>query len=156
MASEADHIALANRNHDALLHLVEDVERFPEWVTTIAFYKAVQIVEATFCHKIGKHSEDHPRRMRQLKLTPFKPLYRHFRVLWSESTIARYLQDNESSQGYSTYTDHMPAEEVAQKIVLDRLLPLEQTAMSLLSPSGKARLTQIHRETVLDLASNDS
>jgi hypothetical protein len=48
MATEADHIALANKNHDVLLHLLNDVERFPEWVAVAAFYKAVQIVEAVF------------------------------------------------------------------------------------------------------------
>ena len=38
MASEADHIALANKNHDVLMHLLNGVDRFPEWVTIAAFY----------------------------------------------------------------------------------------------------------------------
>ena len=54
MATEADHIALANKNHEVLLYLLKDAARFPEWITVAAFYKAVQIVEAVFVHKYGR------------------------------------------------------------------------------------------------------
>lgn len=50
MPTEADHIALANKNHDVLQHLMQDPERFPEWIVTTAFYKAVQLVEAVFAN----------------------------------------------------------------------------------------------------------
>ena len=62
MATEADHIALANKNHDVLLYLMKDVRRFPEWVSVAAFYKAVQIVEAVFVHRHGRCCHGHCRR----------------------------------------------------------------------------------------------
>ena len=40
MPQEGDHVALANRNHDTLYHLLKDPEKYSEWIATVAFYKA--------------------------------------------------------------------------------------------------------------------
>lgn len=45
MATELEHIELANRNHEALRVLLAADDDHPEWVATIAFYKALQILE---------------------------------------------------------------------------------------------------------------
>ncbi len=66
MSAERDHIALANVNHAALNHLLEDYARFPEWISTVAFYKAVQVVEAVFAASLGMHSNDHKGRRANL------------------------------------------------------------------------------------------
>src|SRR5437870_4728789 len=94
MASKADHIALANKNHDVLLHLMARPVDFPEWITTTAFYKAVQIVEAVFANAKLRPSSNHTDRLNRLKRNPkFANLFPHYRALLSASCIARYLRD---------------------------------------------------------------
>ena len=63
MANEASHIALANRNHDALGALLNASDEHPEWVATIAFYKALQIVEAAFATAGHGHGHGHSKRL---------------------------------------------------------------------------------------------
>ncbi len=67
MASDLDHIRLANHNHDLMLHLLQS-GRFGDWATTAAFYKAVHIVEAVFAADMGKHSTSHVDRELTLKI----------------------------------------------------------------------------------------
>lgn len=57
MASELVHIELASRNHRTLLYLLEKHDDPPEWVTTVAFYKAVQVVEAVFAARSRFHMQ---------------------------------------------------------------------------------------------------
>ena len=67
MANEADHIALANRNHAALMVLLPHAEDHPEWVTTISFYKAVQVFEAVFAKQNIAASTGHRARAHSIK-----------------------------------------------------------------------------------------
>ena len=128
-----------------LRYLIDDAERFPEWLTTVAFYKAVQVIEAVFRMQRGRNCHDHPSRLRALKNPPFPPsLFKNFRVLWSASTVARYLHDNSHDTPYSTFTDYMPANQVVEKVIKKRLIPVEQIALAFLSESGKSSLTQTH------------
>jgi hypothetical protein len=113
MSTEANHIALANKNHDVLLHLLEDVERFPEWVTVASFYKAVQIIEAIFVHREGNSLRGHQRRLDALKTRGYNVIHKHYRALWSASSIARYLMDIESPpRAFSSFSDYISAEKV--------------------------------------------
>lgn len=66
MPQEGDHVALANRNHDTLYHLLEDPEKYSEWIATVAFYKALQVVEAMFA-KTSRSKHDHSGRHDSLK-----------------------------------------------------------------------------------------
>lgn len=128
MARELDHIALANRNHEALQHLLENAGRFPEWITTIAFYKAVQLVEASFSHTDVGNSSSHSDRLRTLKQEKtYHHVYKHYRPLWSASTIARYLQDHENSRGYRCFADYMKADQVVTQLVNHRLKQIEHS-----------------------------
>jgi hypothetical protein len=133
MATEVDHIALANKNQDALGYMIGEVARFPEWVTTIAFYKGVQLVEAVFANN-GKHTHGHKDRHEMLKAPTFQVLYRDYRALWSASTVARYLYDNDRQVRYSQFSDYLPPDRVIEKLVNKRLRTLEQHAISMLSP----------------------
>jgi hypothetical protein len=142
MATEADHIALANKNHDVLIHLLKDVERFPEWVTVVAFYKAVQIIEAVFVHKYGRCCHGHQKRLEALKVRGYEILHKHYRALWSASSVARYLYDTDG-RGYSSFPDYLPPEKVVKLIVKRRLLGLECEAVGLLSDAGKTNLERI-------------
>jgi hypothetical protein len=154
MANELAHITLANRNHDALAHLLPDADRFPEWVATIAFYKAVQIVEAVFVTNLNQHSTSHHQRLLTLKIARFKAIFKDYRVLLSASRIARYLEDHgdkDQNQNvinppmgvYGSFAIFMPCNEVVKELVHDRLRPLENNCVPFLSAQGKAALQRI-------------
>lgn len=91
MASSSNHIALANKNQLALNVLVLDGTIHPEWVATIAFYKAIHVVEAA-CRKLGqRHTHSHKSRLSLVSAkTELQPIYKHFRILYVASCIARY------------------------------------------------------------------
>jgi hypothetical protein len=143
MATEADHIALANKNHDALFHLLRDVDKFPEWTTVVAFYKAVQIVEAVFVHEHGRCCQGHQKRLDALKARGYKGIHNHYRVLWSASSVARYLFDTTAAKGYSSFADYLSAENVVKRIVKRRLYGLECEAVSHLSDMGRQSLIRV-------------
>lgn len=143
MATEADHIALANRNHEALLHLLRDVDRFPEWVTVVAFYKAVQIVEAVFVHERGRCCQGHQKRLDALKARGYAGIHNHYWVLWSASSVARYLFDTTAEQGYSSFSDYLSAESVVKRIIKRRLHGLECEAVGHLSNASRRVLLRI-------------
>ena len=138
MATPSDHIALANKNQAALEHLQKEAARFPEWVCTTAFYKAVQICEAMFVSDNGKNCHDHGNRLRRIKTGKYQEMYRAYRILWSASTVARYLHDNDKKQDYCTFTDYIPAEQVEEKIVRNRLQDFEGKSLKFLGELGKS------------------
>ncbi len=41
-----NHLSLANKNHQALQCLMADSQKHSEWIATVAYYKAAQVVEA--------------------------------------------------------------------------------------------------------------
>ncbi len=143
MATEADHIALVNKNHDALLYLTKNIHQFPEWVAVVAFYKAVRIVEAVFVHRHGRCCHGHQRRLERLKALGYKDLHRDYRVLWSASSIARYLYDTSSRRGYSSFADYLPADKVAKSLLKKRLYALECNAVNLLSDEARRNLSRL-------------
>ena len=77
MATEAAHKEKAAVNQRFLETITDD---FPDWLATVAFYKAVHLVEALFATH-GAHSPNHTERNRRLKrdhpriLEQFKPLF---------------------------------------------------------------------------------
>ncbi len=143
MATEADHIALANKNHAVLLHLLEDVETFPEWVAVTAFYKALQIVEAMFVCQHGRSCHGHSARLDALKRRGYKEEHKHFRVLWAASSVARYLHDADSDKSYCSFADYMPPDRV-RKFVKTRLGGVECNAVQHLSDEGRKALQRFN------------
>lgn len=145
MASQADHIALANRNHEALLHLLAE-GRFLDWAATIAFYKAVHIVEAVLDSNLGHHSNSHTERERSLKTVRFKDIYRPYSHLFAASRVARYLLAPTGS-AYSTFSDYMDRAGV-RKLVTKQLFGVEQSALDFLSNASRSALTKIQPEAI--------
>ena len=143
MATEADHIRLANKNHAALLRLLDDVDKFPEWVATISFYKAVHVIEAVFAHDLGFHSMSHDDRIQSLKIIRYKKIFLNYGHLLTASRIARYLEDYASKSKYSQFTDYMPAENVKKKLVKRFLYSVEQQSLHLLSENAQKDLKKI-------------
>lgn len=145
MATESEHIALANRNHDALCVLLGADDEHPEWVATIAFYKALQIVEATFAFKSIGHGHGHSKRLEILQYSKhgYASLCKHYEALLEASEVARYLGCRTSSAGYSSFTSYMPMADVKTDLLQKRLMNVETHAKAFLSDKAKRDLKQI-------------
>ena len=143
MSAEKDHIALANVNHAALAHLLEEHDRFPEWISTIAFYKAVQIAEAVFANNLNMHSMGHDDRRRTLQMDRFRLLHRDYIPLLTASRIARYLQDRDSNTTISTFRQWRSPDSVRNDLVMKRLCRFEQSSLQFLSDSAKSDLKKL-------------
>lgn len=140
MASEKDHIALANKNHDCLMHLLPNVATHPEWVATIAFYKAVQIAEAVLDALMGKDSTSHRDREDNIKTHPkLKSAFKDYQSLLTASRIARYLPPD--TKLYKTFSDYMSPDDVERVLVYQRLYRFEQQMIPFMTNAGS--LTKI-------------
>lgn len=133
MPSEEAHLKLASRNQATIDHLLCDVPKFSEWITTIAFYKAVHLVEAVFSRDPNiRHTHDHKTRELQLKKTKkYAHLWKHYRPLWTASLIARYLEDL-GGTAHSSFSDYLSPEKVQDEILNHRLKQVENSANTLL------------------------
>ena len=135
MASEADHISLANRNHDFLVEVLQQ-GRFPDWAATVAFYKAVHTVEAVFAADLGKDSTSHTDREESLKVAKYKPIFKDYTHLLTASRIARYLESRGEGKCHQ-FADFMDAQAV-NRLVAKRLYGVEQHSLPFLTDHGKA------------------
>jgi hypothetical protein len=88
MGTSSEHKNKANR-HLAFLATIPD--EFPEWLATVAFYAAVELIEKLLADH-GVHSESHHDRRTALKrLFPSHALNRSYSDLYNASMDARYL-----------------------------------------------------------------
>jgi hypothetical protein len=138
MATEGDHIRLANRNHELLLKLLAD-GGFPDWAVTVAFYKAVHVVEAAFA-SLKVHSASHTAREEMLKRPRFKGLWKDYSHLLTASRIARYLSSSGAGEFHS-FSDYLDLEGV-KKLVRKRLYGVEQGTLAFLTTGGKGGLEE--------------
>jgi hypothetical protein len=147
MATELEHLELANRNHEALRALLNAADDHPEWVATIAFYKALQILEATFAAKGLGHSHGHSKRLEIIQdaRNGYTSLCKHYEALLEASEIARYLGARSSGgAGYSKFSDYMSMDRVRDKLIKKRLMNVEMHARQFLSDDAKNLLKQCH------------
>ncbi len=131
------------------MYLLAKPSQFPEWIATVAFYKAVQIVEAVFRSKGYSNCHDHVSRLAILKREPFRTLHTDYRPLYSASLIARYLEHKCDESGkleaYSTFTDYMSSQQVIDSLIRKRLVGLEGIALQhFLDEDCKTNLKKIH------------
>ena len=115
MPSKEAHIAAANENQEVIDYLLNRVDDFPGWVVTVAFYKAVHVVEAMFAHEnaIGGHTDQHTIRNNTLKRTKqYQHIWKNYRLLWQASLIARYLRENNNRPTYEVFSRHIPPNRV--------------------------------------------
>lgn len=138
-----DHIELANKNHEALEYLLHEADHYPEWVVTVAFYKALHVVETVFCEQDGHHCEGHNSRLEKLKSSRYSKLHKQYRPLWAASTVARYLHDRDANKPYSTFADYTPPDEVKRQFVEKRLYRLEQEAVTFLGEPLRKDLKKV-------------
>ena len=130
MPDESSHLVLANHNQDLLDRLVAEVDRFPDWTATVAFYKALHVVEAALaCENPRRHGMDHSHRERILKSdNKYRNIYKHYRVLYTASMVARYMEDEKTS-----FTNYLTPTQVIGTLLRYRLHEVEKSA------SGKLR-----------------
>ena len=140
MATEGDHIRLANRNHEFLLKLLQDGD-FPDWAVTVAFYKAVHVVEAVFAASMAFDSTSHSVREERLKIPRFKDIWKDYSHLLTASRIARYLSSSGAGEFHS-FADYLDLEGV-KNLVRKRLYGVEQRSLGFLTAAGKGDLQKI-------------
>ncbi len=135
MSSEDAHLALAQRNQVAIDHLLGKPDDCAEWVVTVAFYKALHLVEAVFCHDGIGHGQNHERRDELLKRNRrYSHIYKHYRPLWAASIVARYLEDrdrNRGDTGYSSFSDYLSVADVQSQMLGHRLREIEKSVAKL-------------------------
>lgn len=134
MASEADHISLANRNHEFLVGLLQE-GKFPDWAATVAFYKAVHVVEAVFAADLKRDSTSHTDREDTLKINKYKKIFKDYTHLLTASRIARYLESRNDGK-FNQFSDFMDAQAV-NRLVAQRLYGVEQNSLRFLTDNGK-------------------
>lgn len=133
MAEQSAHIAVANRNQRTINHLCKDVGTNAPWIVTVAFYKALHIVEAIFAadDAVG-HSSDHDTRFRQLKTDRrYEHIYRQYSVLFRASLIARYLED--ANTQVSCFDSYISPDRVPSQFLFHHLKQIEDSAQQFLS-----------------------
>lgn len=110
---------------------------FPEWIATVAFYRAVHLVEAAFAADPAiQHTWDHRARREALKKNlRYRDVNLHYAHLMRTSIIARYLSESAArKEQYAKFTDYMSAEQVRKEIVGYRLRQLERAIAALAGP----------------------
>ena len=133
MPTERAHVGLAVRNQRTIDYLLADPAAHAEWLATIAFYKALHIIEAIFARdpQLG-HGQDHGHRERLLKRNPqFDHIRGHYMKLKWASMVARYLSDNQSD--YSGFCDYMTPDDVVSKLLRGSLNEVQKSARKFLS-----------------------
>lgn len=143
MPSEGAHIRRARRNQEAIgFLLANESDIFPEWITAIAFYKALHLVEAVFAadEKADRdHEQTHDQRERRLKRTRrYREIYKHYAPLCRASLIARYMQSD--GKIFADFTSYLTPEQVVSEVLNHRLKRIERAAKKFMSAAGQAQL----------------
>ena len=126
-------------NNAALQYLLLRIDDFPQWVITVAFYKALHIVEAMFAadsKSKKKDTDNHETRNRLLKTERrYQQIWSHYRVLWNDSLVARYLKENETFDSKNPpfrFLNYLPAEMIVNQHLNHHLHQILESARTLL------------------------
>ena len=137
MPAEKDHQALAQHNQDTIDYLLAGGDRFPDWIITVAFYKALHVIDAMFARHFDGHGVDHRIRGEYLKKdNRYRLIYRHYKALKEASSAARYLSETCVGGSYKTFTNYATMEDVKNEFLRFRLAKLEQS-VNKLKPTKK-------------------
>jgi hypothetical protein len=138
MPSELSHLGVANDNHTTLAFLLQDVDTHLPWIGTIAFYKALHIVEAALDTSFSTHLTDHTSRLRFLaKENRLKKVYEHYHPLYSMSQKARYLSNGSSM---TKFADHVTSKQMIDTYLKHHLHQVEQASLKLMTPAANLKL----------------
>lgn len=132
MPDKMAYLAAAQRDQKVIDYLLGGPADFSEWITTIAFYKALHLVEALFAHDGKWHKKSHVSRESLLKATTrYSHIYEHYRPLWNASMVARYLL------GESIFSNYLSPEKVRSELLNHRLTKIEKSVFKLIQPTSK-------------------
>lgn len=95
MPSFNSHVDAAARNQATIDFLVTGGESHTPWIITVAFYKALHVIEAILAAQTPPlHHQDHTSRGIYLKTNRrFEHIYRNYSPLQQASMVMRYLHD---------------------------------------------------------------
>lgn len=148
MPTDAEHIAAATRNQELIHHLLPVVDRFPDWLAVVAFYKALHVVELMlFLDSPEKHAFNHERREDILKKTKrYEFVYKHYRPLWDASRIARYLSIG--NQPTTRFIDLYPSRVVTERLIGHYLHQVESGVARLLGTKWPTSLPRCFKSNL--------
>jgi hypothetical protein len=135
MPSKEAHVVAAIENQRVIDYLCERIDDHPGWVVTVAFYKALHLVEAAFAGESAgsAHTDDHKTRNATLKKTKrYSHIWKYYQPLWVASLIARYLRENEQAPTYDVFSGYMPSSVVRDKALGHYLRQIEKSVGDLL------------------------
>lgn len=130
MASKRVHIETANRFHETLAYLCDDVPTHAPWIVTVAFYKGLHLVEAAFAEdKDIRHTNYHQKRREALTSFPrYRNLHKHYTRLEAFSRCARYLS-TDTGKDVARFEDYLPAERIGSEVLFHRLKQVEKSCL---------------------------
>lgn len=131
MPTSAAHIKAAEANQQAIDYLLLGGDAYTPWIVTIAFYKALHMIEAVLAEQNPPcHSVDHTARNDLLKKTrKYHQLWIHYSPLYQASLVARYLSALGGSKPMDTY---LTVEDCKNKILNHRLRQIALSANKLI------------------------
>jgi len=134
MPNKEAHLAAALENQKVIDFLCNKIDDHPGWVVTVAFYKALHVVEAMFAEgpSMPGHTDDHKTRNAILKDKRFSHIWKNYRPLWTASLIARYLRENTNSPTYDIFSSYMPPAIVKNLVLGHYLKQVEKSAGNLM------------------------
>ena len=119
---------MAAHNQETVDFLLTGEGRFTDWVVTVAFYKALHLVDAMLDRLEGKHGVDHSYRSAILRGNRrYLNVLKHYNALKEASVVARYLSDQRGTQSYKSFADYCPPERVKSEYVDGRLKELQKS-----------------------------
>ncbi len=146
MPSQTAHLALANHNQELIDHLLKDVDRFPDWITMFAFYRALHLVEAAFAADSSvKHCGDHGTSNVVLKRNRrYSALWKAHQPLWMAANVARYLEDAGGGVEVAAFSKYLSPDQVKSIVLNHHLRKVESSVEQMLgrplrqAPPGNA------------------
>lgn len=145
MAQVKQHIAMANKHQEALTYLLQVGDDHAAWVTVVAFYKALQVVDACLVKTSNVAPVSHGERMHCLRAAKkFDAIYTHFHALKNASEIARYLTSARGAK-YAKFEDYLGPGEAESQMVRHRLAQVEKSARKILDKAAEALAPAVPR-----------
>ncbi len=136
MPSKDSHVSAAKRNQSTIEYLLRD-DAHLGWAVTVAFYKALHIVEAVLATKqpgCPEHTDDHKSRNKLLKTTiRFQQIWKMYRPLYEASLIARYLRADDNGPTHEVFDTYMPRKVVESMVMNHYLAQIEKSAATLVN-----------------------
>lgn len=140
MPSEKSHINVANENHQTLKFLLCDIDRHLPWIGTVAFYKALHVVEAALVTSFSVHQTTHGGRLHFLASTNrLKNVHASFHPLYMMSQKARYLDGCTERAGLARFSNHISSQQMIDHYIKHHLHQVEQSCLKFIRDTSELK-----------------